>query len=111
MELQTARGIGEIPTSRDQGGGHDRVKEHSAMNSEEGLRIYSLPGGSAYYTPGLVLCFDRAGLKVDVLQKYRMKGRSSRTPSYMTPKAVRTFSIVPEMDWTRCFGSYQPLIS
>jgi hypothetical protein len=73
MELQTARGIGEIPRSWDQGGGHDPrnvcVKEHSAMSSEKEVRIYSLPSGGAYYTPASVLCFDRAELKVDVLRE------------------------------------------
>ena len=37
------------------------------------VRIYSLPGGSAYYTPASVLCFDRAELKVDVLREISHK--------------------------------------
>ena len=33
------------------------------------FRIYSSPGRGAYYTPALVLCFDRAEFKVDVLRE------------------------------------------
>ena len=45
--------------------------------------------------------------KLMYCEKYRMKGRISRTPSYITPKAVRTFRIVFEMDLTRYFGVFQ----
>jgi hypothetical protein len=68
MELQTARGIGEIPRSWDQGSGHE---PRNACQGTFGIRvrIYSLPGGGAYYTLPSVLCFDRAELKVDVLRE------------------------------------------
>ena len=71
MELQTARGIGEVPRSWDQGGGHDPMNtcQGTFIMSSEEVRIYSSPGGSAYYTLALVLCFDRAELEVDVLRK------------------------------------------
>jgi len=33
------------------------------------VRVYGLPGGGAYYTLALVLCFDRIELKADVLRE------------------------------------------
>ena len=72
MELQTTRGIGEIPRTWYQCGGHDPRNAYQGNIRHEQRRrshIYSLPGGGAYYTPASVLCFDRAELKVDVLRE------------------------------------------
>jgi hypothetical protein len=100
LELQTARGIGGIPRSWDQGGGHDarNVSQGTFGISSEEVRIYiySLPGGGAYCTPTLVLCFDRAELKVDVLREisHEREDFVHAIVSYTTPELVRTFRIV-----------------
>ena len=81
-----------------------RVKETFG----EGLRIYTV----AYQVAAHITPLPRScalivlNSKLMYCEKYRMNGRISRTPSYMTPKAVRTFRIVPEMDLTRCFGEF-----
>lgn len=111
MELQTARGIWEIPRSWDQGGGHDpgtAFQGTSNMSSEEGSHIYILAYQVAAHTTPLPRSCALIVLnsKFMYCEKYRTKGRISRTPSYMTPKPVRTFIIVPEMEWTRCFPEF-----
>ena len=80
-----------------------RMKRYSVcMRSKEVRIAYQV---AAHITPLPRSCtLIELNSKLMYCEKYRTKGRISRTPSYMTPKAVRTFIIVLEMDWTRCFG-------
>jgi hypothetical protein len=89
-----------------------RVKGTFGMSGEE-VRIYITAYQVAAHITPLPRSCDLIALnsKLMYCEKYRMKGRISRTPSYMTPRAVRTFRIVPEIDLTRFFGVFRFLIS
>jgi hypothetical protein len=111
MELQpeTARGVGEIPRSWDQGGGHDPKNTcQGNIRHERAKRLaYIAYQVAAHITPLPRSCpLIVLNSKLMYCEKYRTKGRISRTPSYMTPKPVRTFRIVLEMDLTRCLGEF-----
>ena len=94
-DCSEARELGKI--TRDQGGGYDL---RNAMSSEEELRILIVAYQVAVHITPLPPS-SCALIMLNSLRENRMKGRISRTPSFMTPKAVRIFRIVPEMDWIR----------